>query len=124
MATELHLTPQHRTPSTITVKFVGSLDATNLEDAEKLILEQAIPGTTKAMVFDFAELDYLNSKAVGFLVNLSQKLAASNITLVLSALKPNVEDIITIVGLDQIIPVTKTVDDGVALGESGEAPRI
>jgi len=125
MATELLIDVSSADPNDPTVKvvrFTGSLDATNLEQAEAVVDEQLLPGTVKKLVFDFSALEYLNSRAVGFLVSLSQKAAAAHAVLILAGLKPNVEDIITIVGLNQIIPVVKSVEEAKYVGEDGRLP--
>ena len=49
------------------------------------------------------------------MVGLSQKVASKDATLYLTALLSNVEDIITVVGLNQIIPVTKTVEEAMEM---------
>ena len=120
MATELLLSTSTdpQLPGVRIVHFTGSLDATNLDLAEAKVDEMLLPeGTVTKIVFDFTNLDYLNSRAVGFLVSLSQKVAAAKAVLVLAGLKPNVEDIVTIVGLNQIIPVVKSVEDAKYAGD-------
>lgn len=111
MATELQINPSTTNQTTVVLKFVGSLDATNLDMVEKAVDDQLLSDSIKKLIFDFSELEYLNSKAIGLMVGLSQKVAAKDATLLLAALLSNVEDIITVVGLNQIIPVAKTVEE-------------
>ncbi len=120
MATELTLSAAHLDSQTSVVTFVGSLDATNIDRAEAIVDEQMLGGTVKRVILDFSALEYLNSRAVGFLVSLSQKVAASNAMLILAALRPNVDDIITVVGLNQIIPVAPTVEEAKTMYDAGE----
>lgn len=119
MATELHISASANDNGIVVLRFVGSLDATNLDAADAAVDQQLATKTVKKIVLDLSDLEYLNSKAVGFLVGVSQKVAQANGTLVLASLRPNVEDIITVVGLNQIIPVAHTVEEAKAMFDPG-----
>lgn len=119
MATELTISVTSNEGGCAVLRFVGSLDATNLDRADAAVDELLVTGSVRKIVLDLSDLEYLNSKAVGFLVGVSQKVAQANATLVLAALRSNVEDIITVVGLNQIIPVVRTVEEAKSMFDPG-----
>ena len=47
MATELHITPSVINQSTVVLKFVGSLDATNLDAVENVVIDKIYSGSIK-----------------------------------------------------------------------------
>jgi anti-anti-sigma factor len=87
------------------VEFHGELDKSTLPNAENQIskLVEAFDG--KTFICDFSGLNFINSEGVGFLVSMHSKLCKKNRAFVLADAKPNILDILNVVGLPKIIPV-------------------
>lgn len=94
------------------VKVKGQLDESNVdENAKKVyeVIEQNPSGVS--MVFDFSELEYMNSKSIGYLTDWYGKLNAVGGKIVVAAARDNIVDILQVVGLTQLIPCVASVDE-------------
>ena len=97
------------------VKFEGQLDSSNVEDAKKLMDEVIDKNPAKLfLVFDFEKLAYLNSRAIGCLVECYETIAKGGGKIIIVRPTENVEDVITVVGIIKVIPMYKTVEEAVA----------
>lgn len=94
------------------VALVGQLDESNVDDlAPKIyqLIEEA--GEAPSFVFDLEQLVYMNSKSVGYLTDFYSKIKAKNGSVVLAKLPPNINDILSVVGLTKIVPVAQTMEE-------------
>ncbi len=92
-----------------TVHVSGQLDESNVD--EKIqnvykIFESTPKGVN--LIFDLEKLDYMNSKSIGYLTDLYGKVTEGGGTVAISKPKPNIKDILQVVGLTQLI---KTFDN-------------
>lgn len=94
------------------VTFSGQLDETNVDEKAKLIYE-IIEQNPKSLnlLLNFENLEYMNSKAIGYLTDWYSKVSEGGGKLVVAAIKPNVFDILEVVGLTQLIEFFPTVDE-------------
>lgn len=94
------------------LKFTGLLDETNVDEKSKIIYD-LLTATPKNlnMIFDFAELDYMNSKSVGYLTDWYTKVSNTGGGIVITGAKPNIQDILEVVGLTQIIKFVGTMEE-------------
>jgi|SRR3989344_2256143 len=94
------------------VKFTGQLDESNVDDNAKLIYEliEKSPAKT-SYVFDFSGLEYMNSKAIGYLIDWHLKITEKEGKIILAACRENIIDILNIVGLTQIIENVGTIEE-------------
>lgn len=87
------------------ISFNGELDETNIDhEAVKIyqvIDEMAVPN----LMLDFSNLDYMNSKSIGYVTDWFSKAKAKNGKMVICNPKPNILDILTVVGLANIMPI-------------------
>jgi len=87
-------------------KFSGQLDESNID---QLIMEiyKAIELTPKNlnMIFDFENLEYMNSKTLGYITDIYGKISENGGTIVITKAKANITDILQVVGLSQLIPL-------------------
>lgn len=97
------------------VKFTGQLDESNVDEKSKEIYD-LIAGTPQALflIFDFAGLEYMNSKSIGYLTDWYTKLNEKKGGIVIAAAKPNILDILQVVGLTQLVNCVGTVDEAKA----------
>ena len=89
------------------IKFMGELDETNIDhEALKIyqvIDEMSIPN----LILDFSALDYMNSKSIGYVTDWFSKTKTKNGKIVICNPKTNILDILTVVGLANIMPIHK-----------------
>lgn len=106
------------------IHITGQLDESNVDEKIKEIykLVEANPKNLN-LVFDFQGLDYMNSKSIGYITDLYGKLTETGGKVLIASAKPNILDILQVVGLTQLIPTFDSVKDAVSsLG--GTAPQI
>lgn len=94
------------------VKVTGQLDESNVDDQSKVIY-QLIEANPKNLylIFDLSELEYLNSKAIGYLTDWYGKISAEGGRIAIAMAKDNIVDILQVVGLTQLIPCHVTLDE-------------
>lgn len=95
------------------VEFHGELDQSTLQTAEKQIVDLMVNFERSTLVFDMADLAFINSEGIGFVVNIHAKLAKKQQKLVLCGLKGNVADVFDVVGMSKLIPVYKTISEAI-----------
>jgi len=94
------------------VKFQGQLDESNVDEKAKLIyavIEQAPQNLH--LLMDFEELEYMNSKSIGYLTDWYGKITEGNGKIVIAKAKSNILDILEVVGLTQLISCYPTIDE-------------
>lgn len=98
-----------------TVKISGQLDESNVDDQSKTIYD-VLTATPQNLylIFDFSELEYLNSKAIGYLTDWYGKVSATNGRIAIAQAKDNIVDILNVVGLTQLITCHATLDEAKA----------
>lgn len=94
------------------IKFSGQLDESNVDDKAKEIYEliNSVPQGL-FLIFDFANLEYMNSKSIGYLTDWYTKLTEKKGGIIVTQARPNIVDILQVVGLTQLIPCTATLDE-------------
>jgi anti-anti-sigma factor len=105
-------------PATVTgitaklVKFVGQLDESNVDEKAK-ILYQLIEQYPKNlyMLFDFEQLEYMNSKSIGYLTDWYGKVSEGQGKIAIAKPRSNILDILQVVGLTQLINCYQTIDE-------------
>lgn len=107
------------------IQFKGELDESNIDNTAKEVyklIEDAAASTP--VIFDFAELGYMNSKSIGYLSDWFTRLGEKGSQLVVANAPENILDILQTVGLDNFIKLMPTmVEAKQALGgETSSAP--
>lgn len=107
------------------VKFQGQLDESNVDEKAKTIysLIEQYPQNLY-LLFDFEELEYMNSKSIGYLTDWYGKISEGNGKIVIAKTKSNILDILQVVGLTQLINCYATLDEAkfaLLQQQSGEA---
>lgn len=94
------------------VHVTGQLDESNVDEKAKEIyaMIEATPQGL-SLIFDFAGLEYMNSKSIGYLTDWYSKVSATGGKVVTAAARPNIIDILQVVGLTQLIPNYASVDE-------------
>lgn len=101
--------PDHKA---MVVEFRGELDESNIDDTAiqiyKIIAEAPV---STPFIFDFSQLNYMNSKSIGYLSDWFSKTAEKGADLFIAAPRENISDILRTVGLDNFIKMFHSVDD-------------
>lgn len=90
----------------------GQLDESNIDEKAQEIyalLTQNPQGLY--MIFDFEKLEYMNSKSIGYLTDWFGKVTEGQGKIVIIKAKPNIIDILQVIGLTQLIPMFATLEE-------------
>ncbi len=106
------------------VKIVGQLDESNVDEKIQEIYKvvEANPSGLN-LIFDIEGLQYMNSKSIGYLTDLYGKITETGGKVVITQAKPNILDILQVVGLTQLIKTVTTKDEAMA-EINGQAPAM
>ena len=96
----------------------GRLDGFGAKEAEKLVAGERI---YTPLVLDCADLSYLSSAGVRFLLSLQKSTSASGSAFALSALQPFCTSVLEMSGLSGMIPIYATTADAVRALRGGGA---
>lgn len=115
--TQVQITIEDMTPAPAgkvvkIVHIVGQLDETNVDEEAKKIyaLLEATPQGLH-LVFDFAGLEYMNSKSIGYLTDWYSKVSGAAGSVVIAGARDNILDILQVVGLTQLINTYPTLEE-------------
>lgn len=94
------------------VKFQGQLDESNVDEKAKIIyaLLEQFPQNLH-LLFDFEELEYMNSKSIGYLTDWYGKVSEGGGKIVIAKTRSNILDILQVVGLTQLINCYPSLDE-------------
>jgi anti-anti-sigma factor len=94
------------------IKFTGQLDESNVDEKAKMIYDliEQVPKNLN-LIFDLAELEYMNSKSIGYLTDWYGKVYENGGKIVIAQTRPNILDILQVVGLTQLIKTFPTIDE-------------
>lgn len=94
------------------VKIAGQLDESNVDEKIKTIytaIEQNPKGLK--LLFDLENLEYMNSKSIGYMTDIYGKITESGGQVAIAKAKPNITDILQVVGLTQLIKSFATAEE-------------
>jgi len=92
------------------IAFAGQLDETNIDSEAKKIYQVIQEMPEPNIILDFAELEYMNSKSIGYLTDWYSKIMAKNGKIIIAHPRANIMDILKVVGITQIIHVVDSID--------------
>lgn len=97
------------------IKIAGQLDESNVDEEAKKIYE-LIEQNPKNLniILDFEALEYMNSKSIGYLTDWYGKVFENGGKVMIAKAKPNILDILEVVGLTQLIKNYASVDEAKA----------
>jgi stage II sporulation protein AA (anti-sigma F factor antagonist) len=112
---QINVSPLEGAPEGVkayTVSIQGQLDETNVDEQSKVIydlLEKE--GANISIVLDLSGLTYMNSKSIGYLTDWYTKVNEAGGKLVLSGAQDNVLDVLTVVGITNLIQHYPSTDE-------------
>lgn len=96
------------------IRFVGQLDETNVDHEAKQIYQVIDEMPTPILLLDFSGLEYMNSKSIGYVTDWYSQCSAKNGMVYIVGPKPNILDILKVVGITQIIQIFNTTEEAKA----------
>ena len=96
------------------VHLTGELDEVTVETLKGSIDPLLADTSVNQLIFDFANLEFINSKGIGYLVSVHTHLTKDGRTMMLAGASESVMDVLSLVGLTNIIPYHATLEE--ALG--------
>ncbi|MCK9186070.1 anti-sigma factor antagonist [Candidatus Gracilibacteria bacterium] len=109
--TEVNISVEDVNPTLKVAHISGQLDESNVDEKIQGIykaLENAPKGLN--MIFDMQNLDYMNSKSIGYLTDLYGKITELGGKVSICSAKPNILDILQVVGLTQLMQNYESLD--------------
>ncbi len=92
------------------ISFKGQLDETNVDEEAKNVYRVIAEMNPPYLILDFSELEYMNSKSIGYVTDWYTQASAKQGSVVILQPKANILDILKVVGITQIIPVHSTLE--------------
>lgn len=112
---ELTLTlPDSPNPSAKVISFTGEMDESTIESIKPQIDQSLADTTIKFLIFDLTNLEFINSKGIGYLVSVHTHLSKDQRELILTGAGEAVMDVISLVGLTSIVKYFKTTEEALA----------
>lgn len=112
MATDIQITQDDvagRSDAKI-IHFSGSLDATNIQSVSDQVVGLIESGVHN-IIADFSDLKYLNSTALGNIIDYNKKASNKGGKFILANVTDNVYEIFDIVGATSLLTFTDTIDE-------------
>lgn len=95
------------------VRFIGDLDATNVETVLEKIINLLNDGIVN-LVVDFKQLRYVNSTGLGILLHFSKSAKEKGGCFKIANINENVYEIIEIIGATSLLEIYDDLDEAVA----------
>lgn len=95
------------------VVVTGRLDTEDTQGLEQTVID-ALEAGKKGMVFDFSELDYINSSGLRVLVMAYQRLKKADGVVAVCGLKDYILEVFEISGYDKLFTLCAQVDEALA----------
>jgi len=115
MATEINITitPIKEYPHIKVIKLNGEIDESNLINLQKQIEPLYEDDSSKILIFNLQDLIYINSKVIGYFASYYTKLSQTDKKMVFAEANPNIMDILSLVGLTNIIEYFETESEAI-----------
>lgn len=113
--TEANITIEDLTGSQKPIKLIhisGQLDESNVDEKIQEVYKLLTPEAKDLnLLFDLTNLEYMNSKSIGYLTDIYGKITEKNGRVAIAGAKPNILDILQVVGLTQLIQNFGTIEE-------------
>ena len=93
------------------VSFKGQLDETNVDAEAKKVYQVVSEMQPPYLILDFSELDYMNSKSIGYVTDWFSQVSGKGGKLAIYKPKANILDILRVVGITQIVNVYEDMEE-------------
>lgn len=92
----------------------GQVDESNLSELSTALDPLVTQEGIETIIMDFSELDFLNSKVIGYLADLHSRLEQVKRRLVISGASSDVTDILELVGLTSLVSCYPDIDSALS----------
>lgn len=96
------------------IAFLGQLDETNVDHEAKKVYQVITEMPVPVLFLDFSGLEYMNSKSIGYVTDWFTQATAKGGSISIIGPKPNILDILKVVGITQIINVYNSMEEAKA----------
>lgn len=100
-----------RSASVKVVHLTGELDEVTVEELKGHLDPLLADSNVHQLIFDFTKLEFINSKGIGYLVSVHTHLTKDGRTMVMAGATQEVMDVLSLVGLTNIIPYHATLEE-------------
>lgn len=113
MATVVNITVNtvENNASVRVVRLEGELDESNLPQFEEGVNPVLQDASVTVIIFDFGGLAFMSSKAIGYFAQVFNTLKAAQRDMVIVQVDETIKDILTLVGLDQLITIYASLEE-------------
>jgi len=106
------------------INFAGQLDETNVDEEAKKVYQVIDEMAEPNLLLDLSDLAYMNSKSIGYVTDWYSRAASKNGKIVIAHPRPNILDILKVVGITQIINIYESIDEAkLAFGGGAETEK-
>lgn len=84
-------------------KFYDELGASEINTIRKEVIDQINIAKVEVVVFDFSNVTFIDSSAIGFILGRYKQLVALNMNLIIVGINPTIKKILKLSGMMQII---------------------
>jgi len=92
------------------VEFKGNMDKVGLQSIKEKLEKLVETFESIYLVFDFDQLEFINSEAIGFLLTLHSRLIKKDKKIMILKPKSHVLDVLNVIGLSKIIECYDTME--------------
>lgn len=100
-------------PSVKVLVFKGQMDESNLQEASSRLDAIVADNETRYILLNFKELEFINSKVIGYLASLYSNASEKGKKVVIVEANENIMDILSLVGLTTIIDHYPTLEEAI-----------
>ncbi len=92
----------------------GEMDETNIDTLKSQLQGILNDTAVKTLIFHLKDLDFINSKGIGYLVSVHTHMAKDKRRLMVAQAQEAVMDVMNLIGLTSIIPYHATLEEALA----------
>jgi anti-anti-sigma factor len=96
------------------VEIVGELDESNLSELESVVNPLIQDQNNRFLILKMNGLNFMSSKIIGFLASAYNKLNSDDRQIIFAGCNKTIDDILSIVGLNQMIPCYGSVGEALS----------
>lgn len=96
------------------ISLTGEMDESNLEAVKAQLDPLLADLNIKTLLFDLRQLEFINSKGIGYLVSVHTHLSKDQRVMLMAGASEAVMDVISLVGLTTIIKYFATLEEATA----------
>lgn len=98
-------------PAVKVVALTGEMDESSIEGLKQSLDPILNDTNVKSLILDLRQLEFINSKGIGYLVSVHTHLSKDQRVLILAGANEEVMDVISLVGLTTIIKYFNTLEE-------------